>query len=259
MSDIYTSSKDPTKTSVKSIHSKEKVTHGVCFSPQKRPFVTSLNGLKNEGIECKTVRASDSNDYLLYSFSEVSKVSLNYDKKELLLETQSIANILNSYSTYEWVNIKAVIINLSVKENISSATSVLSVRKAIAHDKTGSIEISFYNDAADEISDGKCYKISNLTLNTYKSERILKSSARTEVTLLESHHIVVPEMTQTLEKEMKGKFTSTNLKSLTPINICSTCKTVLTEEMINDGVAECASCNMISTDYNSLNLVSIVF
>ena len=29
--------------------------------------------------------------------------------------------------------------------------------------------------------------------------------------------------------------------------------------MINDGVAECASCNMISTDYDSLNLVNIVF
>ena len=51
---------------------------------------------------------------------------------------------------------------------------------------------------------------------------------------------------------MKVKFTSIDLKSLTPINICSTCKTVLTEEMINYGVVECASCNMISTDYNSL-------
>ena len=100
---------------------------------------------------------------------------------------------------------------------------MLFVRKPVAHDNTGSIEISFYNDAADEISDGKCYKISNLTLNTYKSERILKFSARTELSLLESHNIVVPEMTQTLEKEMKGKFTSTDLKSLTPINICSTC------------------------------------
>ena len=29
--------------------------------------------------------------------------------------------------------------------------------------------------------------------------------------------------------------------------------------MINDGVAKCASCNMISTDYASLNLVNIVF
>ena len=195
----------------------------------------------------------------LYSFSEVSKVSLNHDKKELLLETQSIANVLNSCSIYERINIEAVIIILLAKGNISSATSVLFVRKAVEHDNTGSIEISFYNDAADEISDGKCYKISNLTLNTYKSERILKSSSRTEVTLVESRNIVVTEMTQTLEKEMKGKFTSIDLKSLTPINICSTCKTVLTEEMINDGVAECASCNMISTDYNSLNLVSIVF
>ena len=114
----------------------------------------------------------------LYSFSEVSKVSLNYDKKELLLETQSIANILNSCSIYERINIEAVIIILLAKGNISSATSVLSVRKAVEHDNTGSIEISFYNDAADEISYGKC---SNLTLNTYKSERILKSSGRTEV------------------------------------------------------------------------------
>ena len=148
-----------------------------------------------------------------------------------------------------------MIINLSAKEDISSATSVLFGRKAVAQDNTGSIEISLYNDAADEISDGKCFKISKLTLNTYKSERILKSSERTEVTLVESHNIVVPEMTQALEKEMKGKFTSIDLKLLTPINICSTCKTVLTEEMINDGVTECASFNMISTDYNPLNLL----
>ena len=37
---------------------------------------------------------------------------------------------------------------------------------------------------------------------------------------------------------MKGKFISIDLKSLTPINICLTFKTALTEEMINDGVAE---------------------
>ena len=66
-------------------------------------------------------------------------------------------------------------------------------------------------------------------------------------------------MTQMLEKEIKSKFTSIDLKSLTPMNICSTCKTVLNEEIINDSVAECASCNMISTDYNSLNLWNNVF
>ena len=75
VSDIYTFSKDLTKTPVKYfdfvVPSKEKVTRAVCFSPQKRPFVTSLNGLKNEGLECKKVRVSDSNDYLLYSFYEV--------------------------------------------------------------------------------------------------------------------------------------------------------------------------------------------
>ena len=64
VSDIYTPSKDPTKTHVKyfyfMVHSKEKVTCAVCFSPQKRPFVTSLNGLMNEGIECKKVRVSES-------------------------------------------------------------------------------------------------------------------------------------------------------------------------------------------------------
>ena len=69
VSDIYKSSKDPVKTPVKyldfMVHSKEKVTCAVCFLPQKRPFVTSLNGLKNEGIECKKVRDSDSNDHLL--------------------------------------------------------------------------------------------------------------------------------------------------------------------------------------------------
>ena len=60
----------------------------------------------------------------------------------------------------------------------------------------------------------------------------MKSSARTEVTLVESHNIAVLEMAQALEKEMRGKFTSIDLKSLTPINIFSTCKTVLTEERL---------------------------
>ena len=75
-----------------------------------------------------------------------------------------------------------------MKENISSATSVLFGRKAVAHENTGLIEISLYNDAADEISYGKCFKILNLSLSTYKSERILKSSERTEVTLVESQY-----------------------------------------------------------------------
>ena len=102
LSDIYTSSKSHIKIPVKyfdfMVHSNQKVTLAVCFSSRKWPIVTSLNGLKNEGIECKKVGVSDSNDYLLYSFSKISNVSLNYDKKELLLETQSIANILNSCS-----------------------------------------------------------------------------------------------------------------------------------------------------------------
>ena len=61
VSDIYISSKDPTKIPVKyfdfMVHSKEKVTRAVYFSPQKRPFVTSPNGLTNEGIECKKFKS----------------------------------------------------------------------------------------------------------------------------------------------------------------------------------------------------------
>ena len=72
MSDICTSKKDLSKTPVKyfdlMVHSKEKVTRAVCFSPQKWQFVTSLNGLKNEEIECKKIRASDSNNYLFTQF-----------------------------------------------------------------------------------------------------------------------------------------------------------------------------------------------
>ena len=75
-SHIYTSSKDATKTPVKyfdfMVHSKEKVT--LLFVSRHRSdhllrYVTE--SAKNGGIECKKVRASDSNDYLLYSFSKV--------------------------------------------------------------------------------------------------------------------------------------------------------------------------------------------
>ena len=58
---------------------------------------------------------------------------------------------------------------------------------------------------------------------------------------------------------MKDKFTSIDLKSFTPINIFSTGKIFFTKEMIHDGVTECASCNMVSTDYNYLKSVNIAF
>ena len=75
-----------------------------------------------------------------------------------MLETQSIANIFNPCSIYERVNVEAVIINLSAKENLSSVISVLFVRKDVAHYNIELIKISFDNDAADEISDDKCCK-----------------------------------------------------------------------------------------------------
>ena len=54
----------------------------------------------------------------------------------------------------------------------------------------------------------------------------MSCSAHTEITLVETQNIAVPEMAQTLEKEMKCKFTSTDLKSLTQINTCFTCKQI---------------------------------
>ena len=81
VSDIYAPNKDTTKAPAVYfhfiVHSKKKVVCAVCFSPQKPPFVMLLNWLKNEGIKIKKVRVSNSNDYLLYSFSQVSKVYLN--------------------------------------------------------------------------------------------------------------------------------------------------------------------------------------
>ena len=50
----------------------------------------------------------------------------------------------------------------------------------------------------------------------HKRERSLKSSAHTKETLEGIHNIVVPEMAQTLKKELRGKFTSINSKSLKP-------------------------------------------
>ena len=76
ISDIYISSKDSTKTPLKSFdfifNSKEKVNQSYClFLVTKASFITSMNKLKNEEIQCKKVRVSDSNSYSLYIFLEV--------------------------------------------------------------------------------------------------------------------------------------------------------------------------------------------
>ena len=46
-------------------------------------------------------------------------------------------------------------------------------------------------------------KLLNLTSNTYKSERVQKSTVRTEVHLVEKHNIIVPETALSLETNEK--------------------------------------------------------
>ena len=129
ISDIYISIKYSTKTPLNNfdfiVNWKEKVNQSYClFLATKSSFITSMNKLKNEEIQCKKVRVSDSTSYSLYSFLEVSFYvsenyqlnSFNYDNKELLLEAQSITSILNFCSIYKRVNIEPVILKFSVTE-----------------------------------------------------------------------------------------------------------------------------------------------
>lgn len=77
ISDIYISSKYSTKTPLNNfdfiVNSKEKVNQSYCLLlATKASFITSMNKLKNEEIQCKKDRVSDSSSYSLYSFLEVS-------------------------------------------------------------------------------------------------------------------------------------------------------------------------------------------
>ena len=103
------------------------------------------------------------------------------------------------------VTVAAKVIEMAeVEIQHTSSGKSLKKRDIIIADKTGSINLTIWEGAINEIALGKCYKMKNLTIRIWNEKKTLSSSLNSSVEEINNFGPVVKSNDyQTLKKEFK--------------------------------------------------------
>ena len=230
------------------IHSEKEVKRAICFSPSKRKYLADLAN-NGKGAEIKRIKTG--HEIVLKDDVKVFEKDLKFEKLPRSFPTTTIQEILFQRDVYERVNIEGTLHNLSNLETKSTCNGNLQIKTATAVDACGEISISLFNNVA-QAAQNKHYKITDLTINTFNGERLLKTTERTKLQLLEEDNIAIDQ-----EDELKvlGKVVSVNINNLKENWLCPSCKFDVTiEDIDEDDVVTCGSCsNMCVKDALIIN------
>ena len=91
------------------------------------------------------------------------------------LKITNAATVLREAVLYDRVNIERTVNHVSDIDNHERDGNMIAVKMAVVHDKTGFATIRVVSQLTKEIVDGKCYQFTNVNMDRYKKERVLKT------------------------------------------------------------------------------------
>ena len=191
-----------------------------------------------QGVEIKRIKVG--NEVILKDDVKVFEKQLEFKKLPRTFPVSTVQEILFQKDVYERVNIEVTLHNLSSVESKSTANGSLQLRTALAVDATGEINISLFNNIA-QTAEMKHYKITDVTINTFNGEKILKTTERTKLKLLDKEELI--PHSQENDHKVIGKAVSINIKNFTEKLQCPKCKADISEDDIDDDICVCGSCN----------------
>lgn len=142
------------------------------------------------------------------------------------------------------VTVAAKVIEMAeVEIQHTSSGKSLKKRDIIIADKTGSINLTIWEGAINEIALGKCYKMKNLTIRIWNEKKTLSSSLNSSVEEINNFGPVVKSNDyQTLKKER----VQINIisASATKFKTCAICNVELKDLNMDLKTFKCTNCNM---------------
>ena len=218
----------------------------VCFNKHRYPLFEEVNESASTALVIKKAKL-DNEDILITDYSRIEKLE---EAKLVVMNEQKITPISMAFaecSLYERINIIAKLSNISpITDREKEDGSKVLVQTAVAHDKSGSGNITIFADCVDKVVQDKIYKFTHITVGRFKGERLLKTTDVTQIEeAADADDIVINDKTATVKSidKFPCKFISVDISSLQKKVMCPKCKNSV---QLDDDVAVCENCQMVS-------------
>ena len=152
---------------------------------------------------------------------------------------------LNEKPIYAIVNVVVKITNILPPETITNVLNQqMQVTKVLAYDDTNSININVYGELANTIEKDNVYSMTFLQIHNYSSQRLLKTTDRTQITISSTNIETPSSIIDTQTEVLNTKISKVDQNDLVIAYYCPSCAIPVTPD--HEGIIDC-SCGLMAT------------
>ena len=162
-----------------------------------------------------------------------------------------VFSALNEKPIYAIINVVVKITNILPPETITNVLNQqMQVTKVLAYDDTNSINIDVYGELVNTIEKGNVYSMTFLQIHNYSSQRLLKTTDQTKVTISSTNIETPSSITDTQTEVLNTNISKFDQNDLVIAYYCPSCAIPVTPD--HKGMIDC-SCGLMTTNDKCLN------
>ena len=156
-----------------------------------------------------------------------------------------VFGVLNKKPIYAIINAVVKITNILPQETITNVLNQkMQVTKILAYDDTNSININVSGELANTIEKDKVYSMTILQIHNYSSQRLLKTTDRTQITISSTNIETPSSIINTQTEVLNTKTSKVDQYDLVIAYYCRSCAEPVIPD--HEGIIDC-SCGLIAT------------
>ena len=156
-----------------------------------------------------------------------------------------VFSALNEKPIYAIINVVVKITNILPPETITNVLNQqMQVTKDLAYNDTNLINVNKYGKLANTIEKDSVYSLTFLQIHNYNSERLLKTTERTQITISSTNIETPSSIIDTQTEVLNTKISKVDQNDLVIAYYCPSCAIPATPD--HEGITDC-SCGLMAT------------
>ena len=167
-----------------------------------------------------------------------------------------VFSALNEKLIYAIIDVVVKITNILPPETITNVLNQqMQVTKDLAYNDTNLINVNKYGKLANTIEKDSVYSLTFLQIHNYNSERLLKTTERTQITISSTNIETPSSIIDTQTEVLNTKISKVDQNDLVIAYYCSPCAIPVTPD--HEGIIDC-SCGLMATNDKQVNLSMLI-
>ena len=156
-----------------------------------------------------------------------------------------VFSALNEKPIYAIINVVVKITNILPPETITNVLhQQMQVTNVLAYDDTNSININVYGELGNTLEKGNVYNMAFLQIHNYSSQRLLKTTDRTQITISPTKTETPICIIDTQTEVLNTKISKVDQNDLVIAYYCPSCAIPVTPD--HEGIID-GSCGLMAT------------